>query len=284
MTVSSTSPRPEAAPVSELSARLHALRALVRRDWLVTRSYRTSLVTDLVFGFLNLLMYYFIARALHPRIGVSLDGAPSYFAFATGGIVLALVLQAGTIVLSRRVREEQLTGTLEMLVVQPIAPSELAIGLAGFPFLFAIGRAFAYLLLAGLFLGLSFAHTSWVGLIVALLSSGVAFSAIGITIASVILVFKRGDVLGPVVVTALTLLGGAVFPTQVLPGWLSALSYVVPTRYAFQALRGAQFGATSWVTPSLILIGFSVVALSLALYLFTFALRLTARRGTLNQY
>jgi len=269
---------------SELSLRAHALRALIRRDWLVARSYRTSLVTDLVFGFLNLLIYYFVARALRPRIGVNLDGAPSYFAFATAGVVLALVLQAGTVVLARRVREEQLTGTLEMLVAQPIDPPELALGLAGFPFLFAVGRAFLYLLLAGVFLGLSFAHTSWVGLVVALCSAGVGFAAIGISIAAIILVFKRGDVLAPAVVVALTLLGGAVFPTQVLPGWLDALSYATPTRYAFEAVRGAQFGAHSWIVPSLILIGFAVVGLAVGLYLFTLALRYTARHGTLNQY
>ena len=134
------------------------MRALVRRDWSITRSYRTALVTDLGFGFLNLVVYHFISRTLRPRVGSELAGAPSYFAFAAVGIALTVVLQAAITGFSRRVREEQLTGTLETLLAQPISSVELALGLAGFPFLFAIFRALAYLLLAGAFLGLSFAH------------------------------------------------------------------------------------------------------------------------------
>ena len=82
----------------------------------------------------------------------------------------------------------------------------------------------------------------------------------------------------------MSLLGGAVFPTQVLPPLLRALSFLVPTRYAFNAMRGALFGAVGWVGPSLVLLGFTAVALPLALALFSQAVRYNARRGALNQY
>src|SRR5436305_2391940 len=118
-------------------ASVGAIAALVRRDFRITLSYRTALVSDLAFGLLNLTAYYYISKALKPGIHHGLGGAPSYFAFAAVGVAMTLVLQASVVGLSRRLREEQLTGTLEALVVQPISVPELASGLAGLPFLFA---------------------------------------------------------------------------------------------------------------------------------------------------
>jgi len=263
---------------------LGPIRALSRRDFEITYSYRAALASELMFGFLNLVAYYFISRTFKVGHGSHLSGAPSYFAFASGGVALAVVLQTAAVGLTRRVREEQLAGTLEMLVTQPISPAELALGLAGFSFLFAVARALGYLLLAGLLLDLSFAHADGVGLIIALTVSGAAFTALGVALAAAVLVFKRAEALGALGIFAISLLGGAFFPTRVLPGWLQLLSNILPTRYAFAAVRAAQFGHSSWARPSLYLLLFAVIAMAAALVLFSGALRHTIRRGTLNQY
>ena len=283
MTGQSTSLSREADPPTPLKG-VGPIRTLARRDFEITYSYRAALASELMFGFLNLVVYYFISRTFELGHGSHLSGAPSYFAFASGGVALAVVLQTAAVGLTRRVREEQLAGTLEMLVVQPISPGELALGLAGFSFLFAVVRALGYLLLAGLLLDLSFAHTDGLGLIIALLASGAAFTAIGVALAAVVLVFKRADAIGALGIFAISLLGGAFFPRHVLPGWLQFLSNILPTRYAFAAVRAAQFGQSSWVRPSLYLLLFAVLAMAAALVLFSGALRHTIRHGTLNQY
>ncbi len=117
-----------------------------------------------------------------------------------------------------------------------------------------------------------------------MLASGAAFTAIGVALAAVVLVFKRAEALGALGIFAISLLGGAFFPRHVLPGWLQFLSDILPTRYAFAAVRAAQFGHSSWVRPSLYLLLFTVLAMSAALGLFSGAMRHTIRRGTLNQY
>jgi ABC-type multidrug transport system permease subunit len=260
------------------------MRALVRRDWLIQRSYRTPFVSDLVFGFLNLVLYYFISRAVHPNAPSELDGAPSYFAFATAGIAMAAVLGGSVIVITRRIREEQLTGTLEMLIAQPISAMEIALGIAGFPFLFAAFRALLFLGLAALLLGLPIAHLDPFGLLIAVSASGLAFTAIGVALGAMVLLVKRADALGAALISAMALLGGAFFPTHVLSPWLRPLSYVVPTRYAFSAVRGAQFGHISWLGPSAILVAFTAVVLPLGLAAFGYALRRNIRLGTLQEY
>jgi ABC-2 type transport system permease protein len=261
-----------------------SVRALIARDWRITRSYRTALVTDLAFGFINLVVYHFISQTLRPRVGHRLDGAPTYFAFAAVGVALSVVLQAAMSGLARRVREEQLTGTLETLLAQPISAVELALGLAGFPFLFAMVRAFVYLLLAGAFLGLSFAHTDWPALVASFMVSGVAFLGIGITLAALVVVFKRAESLGAFGTVGLSLLGGAVFPVSALPHWLRPLATIVPTRFAFDAVRDALFGSGGWVEPTLVLMAIGAGLLAFSLVLFTAALRLVVRLGTISQY
>lgn len=264
--------------------RPYAIYALIRRDWRITRSYRTALLTDLTFGCLNLLVYYYISRALKVSVKGGLDGAPSYFAFVAVGVSLSVVLQAAITGVSRRLREEQLTGTLEATYAQPISGTELAVGLAGFPFLFAVFRAFVYLLIAGLLLGLSFAHCSWIGLVVSFLVTGLALGAAGVALAALVLVFKRAEAVGALGIFGLTLLGGAFFPARVLPHWIRPLADVIPTRFAFAASRDALFGRSEWLSSVVVLAGFAAGLGAVSLVLFSLALRHSVRRGTLNQY
>ena len=264
--------------------RTGAVRALVARDWRITRSYRAALVTDLTFGCLNLLVYYYISRTLKVSVGGGLDGAPSYFAFAAVGVSLSVVLQAAITGVSRRLREEQLTGTLEALCAQPISATEIALGMAGFPFVFAVFRAFIYLLLAGILLGLSFAHCAWIGLLVSFLVAGLALGAVGVALAALVLVFKRAEAVGSIGVFGMSLLGGAFFPIAVLPHWVRPIAEVVPTRFAFEAARDALFGRAEWLASALTLIGMAAGFGTLSLIVFSLALRHSVRHGTLNQY
>jgi ABC-type multidrug transport system permease subunit len=264
--------------------RPHAVYALIRRDWRITRSYRTALVTDLLFGCLNLVVYRYISRAVNVSVPGRLDGAPSYFAFAAVGVALGVVLQSAITGVSRRLREEQLTGSLEALCALPISAAEVALGLAGFPFLFAIFRAFIYLLIAGLLLGLSFAHCQWFGLVACFLMTGLALSAFGVALAALVLVFKRAEAIGALGAFGIVLVGGAFFPVQVLPHWTRPLAAVVPTRFAFTGARSALFGGSQWLSSTLVLAGWAVGLGALSLALFSLALRHSVRRGTLNQY
>lgn len=265
--------------------RVGAVGALARRDWRVTRSYRMALVSDLGFGFLNLVTYYYISKTVKPSGGGhGLDGAPDYFAFAAVGIALTVVLQASVLGLSRRLREEQLTGTLEALLAQPISTPELAAGIAGFPFVFAVVRSLLYLLLAAAFLGLSFAHCNWPGLVISFLVSGLAFAGLGIALAAAVVVFKRAEAVGALGTFSLALIGGAFFARTVLPAWLRPVSDVVPTQFAFTAVRHSLFGGHGWIGPLLALAGVGVITIAVALVLFEAALRYTIRKGTLNQY
>lgn len=261
-----------------------ALAALARRDLAQRRSYRLAFAADLVFIVVDLLLYYFISDVVGPVPAAELGGSPSYFAFAVAGIVMSLLVASATADIANRLREEQLTGTLELLCVQPMQVWQLGLGTATFPLAFALVRACIYLAIAAVALDLPTDDTDWPGVLLMLLSASLAFMAIGILGAGATVVFKRGGAIAGLLVFAMTFVSGALFPTSLLPDWLQAIGEVMPTRFAFDGLRAALYENGGWAGDALVLIAMAVVAVPLSVWAFARALAHAKRSGTLAQY
>ncbi len=261
-----------------------AVRAIARRDFLVVRSYRLSLFSASVFGVLDLGVYFFISKTLGEPASASLQGAPSYFAFAAIGVVLGGVLDSTSVSVASRLREEQLTGTLEALAVQPITPLSLCVGLVSFPFVFACINAAVFLSLASLAMGLDVSRTSWTGVVVTLLASAVALAPLGVLAGAVVLLVKRGVVIVSGLAYVMAILGGSVFPIAVLPDWLEPVGRAMPMRFAFDGVRAALFRGEHWEHDVLVLLALGLVLAPVALTAFALALRRTKSAGTLSEY
>jgi ABC-2 type transport system permease protein len=263
----------------------HAIAAIVRRDYQLARSYRLAFALDLLLGFANLILYFFISRTF-TGVGrtAGLHGAPNYFAFAVVGIVITVVMTAASTSLAMRIREEQLTGTLEALVVQPLSSFELAIGLVGFPFLFAMVRAVAYLGIAWAWLDVDLAQADWSGVTLVFLTAGLALTSLGIALGAIVLVVKKGDVLASLAVFALGLISGSLFPISVLPGWLEPLAKIAPMRFAFDGLRSALYRGSGWGEDVVVLALFGALTFPAAVWIFDRSLRFAERKGSLAQY
>ena len=263
--------------------RLNRVLTLVRREYASRRTYRLAFLLDLMFGIANLLVYYFISRTLEVAADSNL-GVSSYFAYVLVGIAITNVIGSASTGLAYRVREEQFTGTLEALMVQPVTLTELSAGLAGYPFLFSMGRAAVYILVGGSLLGIDFGRTDWFGFVTMLLVSALAFGSLGIILGGVMLVVKRGEALVWLFTYALGILGGAFFPISTLPDWLQPIARIVPTRFAFEGLRRAIFLGEDWANDAVILLLIGIISFPLANYFFARAVDHTRRAGTLTQY
>jgi ABC-type multidrug transport system permease subunit len=256
---------------------------VVRRDFAITRSYRAGFVLDVFFGIMNLVVFFYVSRAVDLRAG-SLNGASTYFAFASVGIVLTVVMQSATTGLAARIREEQLTGTLEVLVMQPLTPTQVSFGLTGFPYLFGVIRGGLYIAFAALFLDLDLAHASIAGFLLMLAATGMALAAIGIAMGGLVLVFKQGTALAGVVTFGLGLLSGTLFPRELLPGWVQPFGDLLPTRFAVDGLRDALFGGTGWQGDLYALTATAAILLPLSILFFSMLLGVVKRSGSLSQY
>jgi len=258
--------------------------ALVRRDARIATSYRLSFALELFFGVLDLVLYFFISRTFAGLGSTNLGAAPTYFGFAVVGIVVAAVLTATSSSVGHRVRDEQVTGTLEALAAGPATSFELCVGLVGFPFAFAVARASLYLALAATVMDLDVSRADWFGLGLIMLATGAAIAPIGILAGAAALTIKRGHVLASTAVVLMTIVGGMVFPVTVLPSWLEWIGRFVPLRYAFDGARDAMFVGDGWGLEVLVLLAIALALWPVALMLFSGALGLARKRATLAEF
>lgn len=267
-----------------VSTMIGNVMSIVIRDARITFSYRTAFVLDLLYGLINLFLFYFISQALPDAGTGSLGDAPDYFSFVAVGVTITMVVQAASSGLARRIREEQLTGTLEALFLQPVTSTQVALGLAGFPFLFAAVRLIVYLSAAVLLLGLDVSEANPLGVIVIVAASGGALVWVGIAIAALVILIRRAEALAPFITLGMGFAGGAFFPPEVLPQWLHPLTVLVPTRYAYDGAREALYAGTGWGGEALVLVGATVVGVPAALALFRWSLDRARRTGSLGGY
>lgn len=261
-----------------------AIGALIRRDRLIVTSYRLSFLLDAFYGVVNLVLYYFISKTFAGASSSDLGSAPTYFAFAAVGVIMGAVLEATSASIGYRLREEQVTGTLEAMSTTPVTPLELCLGIVGFPFLFASARAAFYLVVAAALLDLDVGNTSWIGLVLVFVATGAAIAPFGILSGAAVLVMKRGHIVSGGLVLLMSMLAGMVFPVSVLPARLEALSALIPLRYAFDGARQALFEGSGWQTDVLVLLLFAVVLWPISVVLFSKAGAWARRAGTLAEY
>jgi ABC-2 type transport system permease protein len=258
--------------------------AIIWRDYLTKRSYRLAFALDVFNGVLTLAIYFFISRFFAHPDRAALNDAPSYFAFATTGILVAGMITSGSIELVTRLREEQFGGTLETLAGNPVSAGELCLGLAGFPFSFAVARALVYFVIVSALIGLDLRQASWIGLILVLFATAAAFAAIAIAAAAAVLVFKRADAFVGLVIGVMVVLSGSVFPLSSLPEWLEPVARVLPPHVAFDGVRNALFRGEGWAFDVVALLAVAAVCTPLAAAIFALALRTAKRSGSLAEY
>lgn len=123
-----------------------------------------------------------------------------------------------------------------------------------------------------------------------LLVLGIAAStAIGLLAASMMVVAKRAELLLPLYSLASSLLAGALFSVDQLPEWLRWLSFLIPQTYVINSARTVLMDdpGTFFIpfgTVVIILSLFSVVVMSLGLWLFGRSLEFARQEGILGGY
>jgi ABC-type multidrug transport system permease subunit len=266
------------------SPSLAAIGAIASRDYRITRSYRLAFGLDAVYGGLELVIYFFLSKVVGPVDPAELAGAPNYFAYAAVGLVIGAVLSASTASVAQAARQEQLTGTLEVIAAQPVTSLDLSAGMVSFPLAFACVRAAVYLTIAGLFMHLDVSKTSWFGVVATLAATVVGMAPIGVVAAGSVLVFKRATLVVAGVISILTLFSGALFPIALLPQWMQRIAQIVPIRFAYDGVRRAMFEGAGWHADALALLAFGVIAAPLSLLVFSAAFDHAKKKGTVAEY
>jgi ABC-type polysaccharide/polyol phosphate export permease len=179
------------------------------------------------------------------------------------------------------------SGTLESLLVNRASLPQILVGLVGYGLLWNAVRV-AVVLVAASVVGL---HVTWAGAPLAVAVLGlmvVAYFAIGLFAASLVLVFRTSGPLVAGVLVVSGLLGGVYYPTSVIPiAWLEKVTAFVPVLYALRPARQlllAGASAADVADDVLMLSGYAAVLLAAGMLVFVRALRYARSAGTLAQY
>lgn len=262
------------------------LAAFVRRDWRIARSYRLQFLLDLCSVPLALGMLYFLGRLIDGgRLPADADLSQGYFAFAAVGFAVLRMAQTTLTSFSARLRTEQTTGTFETLLSSPVSPSVVVLGSATFDLLRATVGGVVTLLMAVVFgLRLDFGAGTVISILIGLPALIATFAVIGVVVAACAVVFKQVTALLGMVNAVLALLAGVYFPVELLPGPLMVLANLLPFTWGIDVLRAGLLHGEVAAGRLGLLVGFAVVALPLALWLFGRAVDFARRRGTLTQF
>ncbi|MEE9219427.1 MAG: ABC transporter permease [Acidobacteriota bacterium] len=263
--------------------------AFVVRDFLNEVSYRFGFFLQFGGSFLSAFTWYVISQIVQPgSLRVAEVGEGGYFSFVLVGLAFHLYLQSSLGAFASKIRQEQLTGTLEALLATPTRVSIIILASSVWDFVVASMRVLVYLLF-GVFLGVKIIWSNGAPALLVLALTIVSFSSIGILSASLILYFKRGDPLNFLIVSTHTLLGGVLFPTELLQRWpwVAWLSDVLPLTYALRAVRRTLLAGaplSDIANELMVLLLFAVLLLPASLLAFRFALAKARQEGSLVHY
>jgi ABC-2 type transport system permease protein len=209
-----------------------------------------------------------------------------FLAFSIVGTSMMGIFMASYGGFASAIRSEQAMGTLETLLMSPIQISTLVVGANLWTIIYALLDAMLTLVVGMLLFGLSF-HSGWLAAAAVVGLTNLSFVAVGVLSAAFAVVYKRGDPFRIIVGGASFILGGVVYPVEVLPRWLGILAQALPTTHGIRALRGVLIGGRglgAYTTELWILTAFAVVGIPSSIAVFKSALRQAKRDGSLLQY
>ncbi len=260
----------------------------LKKDFRLKKSYKFAFFWGLFSSFFSLLIFYYIDLLMERRItGILAKYGINYFNYVFIGLIIFNFTGAGPGTVAQKVYEEKYCGSLEeiLAVKENIFPFLFSASL--YNFLLSLAESVFYLLSGLLFFGVKFSGINIISMILILFFSFFSFSALGIFSACFTLLFKRGNPLAFLMNSAEGLLGGAYFPSVILPFGLYKISYALPVYWSIRAAQKAFYLKASPIdilSELFILAIFSITLFPLSLASFKATVRKTLLWGSLNQF
>jgi len=272
---------------SSIGAALQVMWATFLRDMFTAASYRIGLLLSIGGSLVTIFVVFFLGRAFggEPAPDLARYGG-SYFGFAVVGVALSNLMALGLTGMSSRIREGQVMGTLELMLLSPNRLGLLFVSSS----LWAHAQALVTVLLfvvAGIALGADFGNANVGMTLVSLVLAVVAFNAFGLFSAAVVIVIKQGNPVALLMSTASVLLAGVFYPVTVLPDWLRLIGQLLPLTQALELVRRAALvgeGLDTLWTQVIVLLALTSLLIPIGLWVCAKAVEIAQTDGSLSQY
>lgn len=174
---------------------------------------------------------------------------------------------------------------LEEVLVTPTPLPTFIIGSSAWGFIWSTSTVFIYLAVGSLAFGIVL-DINFLGTVLVLTLGIGTFFGLSMLGAAILIVTKRGDPVTWLIGILTGLFGNVLFPPQVLPPYLSAISYILPQYYFFTLIRLMLTGCSldKILADVLILAFMCVTTLCLGYFCFARCLQKVRKDGTLSWF
>jgi ABC-2 type transport system permease protein len=265
---------------------LRRLRAFVVRDFQLAVSYRVDFFMRVLSILIMVTTLYFISQIFSGFTEIQYKQWQNPLAAWLTGLAVLNYFMTGFSSLATAIRQEQMQGTLESVLLTPISVPTVIVASSAWDFVQATFYSFLYLFFGWLFFDVHYRGSFLLALLILLLTTFV-LACLGILSASFAMVFKRGDPFGIFLGAGSALFSGVFFPVQLLGENFGQVSRLLPPTYGLDGIRRVLIegqGLVEVSEPLLTLSLFFVVLLPFSLWVFGRAVRRAKREGSLIQY
>lgn len=265
---------------------LRRVRAFVVRDFQLAISYRVEFLLRIVSILGVVTTFYFISQIFTGSANTLFKQWGDPLAAWLTGLAVLNYFMTGFSGLANAIRQEQMQGTLESVLLTPIGLFNVIISSSAWDYVQATFYSALYLFFGWVFFGVQYRGSFLLALLFLVLTTMV-LSCLGILSASFAMVFKRGDPFAIFLGAGSALFSGVFFPREMLGSTVGGISKILPPTYGLDGIRRVLIEGQSLrqaSDPFFVLLGFLAVLLPLALWVFQRAVRRAKREGSLIQY
>jgi ABC-2 type transport system permease protein len=269
---------------------LRRVWAFIERDWRLTISYRMQFFLRVLSILIVVTTLFFISKIFSGFTDPRFSQWHNPLAAWLTGLAVLNYFMTGFSSLANAIRQEQVQGTLESVLMTPISVPTVIVASSAWDFVEATFFSLLYLFFGWAFFDVHYRGSFFLALVFLLLTTMV-LACLGILSASFAMVFKRGDPFGIFLGTGSALFSGVFFPTQLIRDYagrgVAGISRILPPTYGLDGIRRVLIdgaGLAQVRDPLLTLLLFLAVLLPFSLWVFNRAVRRAKREGSLIQY
>ncbi|MGE4214030.1 MAG: ABC transporter permease [Anaerotignaceae bacterium] len=227
---------------------MNTVLALWKRGLKAFIRNRTGLIFSLVFPF----FFVYVFGAIFKN-----DFIENPIAYMLSGVIITTVFESSLNVASSTV-DDMVSGFMKEILVSPAKRIAVAMGQLLTASTVATVQGVLILIL-GLFVGIKF--TTWTTplfVLCAMICVGLAFSGVGLFLATIVRSGQTFQIIKAAVTLPLTFLSGAYIPLDMLPNTLKYVAYINPMTYATAFFRMIVLEKTTLSTTELVKEGLAI--------------------------
>ncbi len=277
--------------INSVELLLRRIRAFVIRDFQLALSYQVEFIIRILWILGVVTTFFFISRIFAGFPLAQYRQWQNPLAAWLTGMAMLNYFIVGFSALANAIRQEQVQGTLESVLLTPINVPTVVVASSAWAYVDATFNSFLYLFFGWLFFNVEYRGSFLLASSFLILTT-LVLASIGILSASFAMVFKRGDPFAILLGASTALFSGVFYPKEMLQDALGenggkALSYINPSTHGLDGIRGVLIegkGFAEVETQFFTLIVFLVVLLPFSLWIFGRAIKRAKREGSLIQY